>query len=84
MADKQKANGADETKEDKFRRLGVKRFSRAAERIRMISNLSNRSIYDYTEEQVEEILSRLRGEVDMVQNSFDAAGKKKPDIELAI
>ena len=47
------AGKAEETKAEKFIRLGEYRINKAIDAIGRIENLSNRSVYDYTEEQVE-------------------------------
>ena len=74
-----------ETKADKFRRLGKKRYVMAVERLRMISHLANRATYEYTDAQVDELLTKLNDEVNEIEAAFEAAkqgGKDQIDIDL--
>lgn len=48
-----------ETKSDKFKRLAIKRATKALKSIRLIGNLSDRGAYEYTEAQVEEIYDAI-------------------------
>lgn len=70
---------------EKFVSLANKRVSKALKNIRLIGNLSNRSNYDYTENDVAKILRALQDEVSACRKRFDLALKKqtgKPQFSL--
>jgi hypothetical protein len=71
-----------ETKADAFKRLAKSRVNAALDRIRLIGNLSNRSSYDYTEEQVEKIEAALVHAIAEVKMKFQPGQKNKPTFEL--
>jgi hypothetical protein len=59
-----------ETKRDKFVALAEKRVVRAVKAIRVVGNLSNKTNYDYTDEDVTKILDTLEAEVDSIRGRF--------------
>lgn len=71
---------ADETKAEKFIRLGEYRMNKAIDAIGRIENLANRSAYDYTLEQVEAMFSVLESKVAGVKAKFTAAKSKENTI----
>jgi hypothetical protein len=71
------AGKAEETKAEKFIRLGEYRINKAIDAIGRIENLSNRSAYDYTEEQVEAMFSVLESKVAEVKTKFTATKAKE-------
>ena len=71
------AEKAGETKAEKFIRLGEYRINKAIDAIGRIENLSNRSAYDYTEEQVEAMFSVLESKVAEVKTKFTATKAKE-------
>ena len=68
----------------KFVDLATKRVSKALKDIQLIGNLSNRSNYDYTDEDVAKIMKALSDELSACRKKFDLAMKKqsKPTFEL--
>jgi hypothetical protein len=60
----------------KFVELAGKRVSRGLHAIRLIGNLSNRSNYDYTDEDVQKIIRALQDELNACKKRFDLASKK--------
>ena len=60
----------------KFVELASKRVNRATQAIRTIGNLSNRSNYDWTEQDVKKIVRELRKAVKEVEDRF--LGTKGP------
>ena len=60
----------EETKAEKFVRLGEYRINKAMDAIGRIENLANRSAYDYTPEQVEAMFSVLESKVAEVRTKF--------------
>ena len=57
---------------DKFVELAEKRVNNALKYIRLIGNLSNRSNYVYTNDQVVEIFKSLEDEVRLARDKFKA------------
>jgi hypothetical protein len=68
----------------KFVALANKRVSRALKAIQLIGNLSNRSNYDYMEEDVAKIIKALQGGVNACRRRFDLASKKQDNIEFSL
>lgn len=62
-------------KRKKFEDIAVRRVNKVIKEIRLIGNLSNRSSYEYTEEDVKKILKALQREVDAVKARFEGPGK---------
>ena len=67
---------ANETKAEKFIRLGEYRMNKAMDAIGRLENLANRSAYEYTPEQVEAMFSVLESRVAEVKAKFTAAKKE--------
>ena len=59
---------------EKFIELAEKRVNRALAQIRLIGNLSNRSNYSYTEQDVAKIHRALRKALDEMKARFDSKG----------
>ena len=60
----------------KFATLASKRVNRASQAVKTIGNLSNRSNYDWTEQDVKKIVRELRRAVKEVEDRF--LGNKVP------
>lgn len=67
----------EETKAEKFVRLGEYRINKALDAISRIENLANRSAYDYTPEQVEAMFSVLESKTAEVKAKFTAVKAKE-------
>ena len=67
----------EETKAEKFVRLGEYRINKATYAIGRLENLANRSAYDYTPEQVEAMFSVLESKVAEVKAKFTAVKAKE-------
>jgi hypothetical protein len=57
-------------KRENFIRLAEGRVTRAIDAIRVIGNLSNRSNYEYTEEDSKRIIDALQGEINALKVQF--------------
>jgi len=57
-------------KRENFVRLAEARVTRAIESLRVIGNLSNRSNYEYTEEDVNKIITTLQNELKTLKGQF--------------
>jgi uncharacterized protein YeeX (DUF496 family) len=60
----------------KFVNLANKRVNRALKTIQLIGNLSDRSNYDYTREDVEKIFQALRAELKRCEERFSSLSAK--------
>jgi RNA recognition motif-containing protein len=60
----------------KFVHLAEARVNKALKDIQLIGNLSNRSNYDYTEEDVERIFKALSGEISACKKRFELSKRK--------
>lgn len=57
-------------KRGKFIELATNRMNRTIKDLRLIGNLSNRSAYEYTDEDVRKIVKTLQRELDLVKFRF--------------
>lgn len=64
----------------KFVQLAEARVSKALKDIRLIGNLSNRSNYEYTEQDAKKIYSALKKAVDEMKQRFDRNGAGEEEI----
>lgn len=68
-----------ESKESKFRRLAEKRVNVVIDGIRILSNLSNSNLYDYTDVQVKQIFDAVDNAVKKAKLSFSQKGIKSKE-----
>lgn len=66
-----------ESKRDKFIRLAETRTNKALEMIRLIGNLSNKAVYDYTDKDVDKIFKALETEIAMAKKQYNVIGGDK-------
>lgn len=66
-----------ESKRDKFIRLAENRMNNALKQIELISNLSNTSAYEYSDEDVEQIVKTLKSAIADVEHAFKLDKKNK-------
>jgi hypothetical protein len=59
---------------EKFVELAEKRVNKALKDIKLIGNLSNRSNYSYTEQDVKKITAALKKALEEMRARFDAKG----------
>jgi hypothetical protein len=57
-------------KRENFVRLAESRVTRAIEALRVIGNLSNRSNYEYNEEDIKKIINTLQTEINSLKSQF--------------
>lgn len=65
-----KLGAYNETKEEKFIRIGEYRMNKAVDAIGRLENLANRGSYEYTQEQVDVMFQALEGRVAKVKARF--------------
>ena len=71
-----------ETPEARFKRLAVKRLEKTLEGMRLLENLSRRSIYGYSDQQVRWVLRSLTEGMEGVEAAFRRGTPEKPILEL--
>lgn len=75
------AGGADETPEQKFKRLATARVNNALKKIKLIGNLAAPA-YRYTEEEVTKIIQNLKFAVEEIEAKFKKGKKKDSGFQL--
>lgn len=65
-----------ETKEERFTRVAEKRINRVLESLRVLSNCSNRRMYNWSDEQLKKIWYTIDRELRSCKQSFE---NKKPN-----
>ena len=71
-----------ETKHDKFKRLAGGRVNNALKNMRLIENLSNKSNYEYSQEDVLKIMKALKEGISDLENCFNKKIKKGSKFKL--
>lgn len=66
-----------ESKNDKFRRLATKRTNDIISKIRILGNLSNKSSYTYSDEEVQKIFKVIEDQLKDTKNSFFSKKKRQ-------
>ncbi len=61
----------EETKRQRFVRLAENRMNNALKQIELLSNLSNRRVYEYTEEDVALMVKTLKKAINNLEYSFN-------------
>ena len=67
-----------EQRHSKFRDIGARRVEDLLHRIKLLSNLSNKSNYFYTDDEVNKMFSSIRNELRKAEASFKGSEKKFP------
>lgn len=62
-------------KRAKFVELATNRVNRAIKDLRLIGNLSNRSAYEYSDEDVKKISRSLQRELDLMKTRLEGSGR---------
>lgn len=69
---------ADKDKQADFKRLAEARTNKIIDMLGLLGNLSNKSHYEYTEEQVEALFNAIQSELEIQRQRFkDASPRKK-------
>ncbi len=66
-------------KRSKFVELAEARVNRAIKDVRLIGNLSNRSAYAYSEEDVRKMFKALQKEIDAARAKFGGEGTSREE-----
>ncbi|MBI5676251.1 MAG: hypothetical protein HZC48_10580 [Nitrospirae bacterium] len=65
-----------ESRHERFKRIASKRTNDILEKIRILGNCSNKSSYEYTEEEINKIFSELDKQLKLTKGKF-LAGKRE-------
>ena len=65
----------EETKRDKFVRLAESRVNNALKQIELIGNLSNTRAYEYTKDDVDDIIRTLKSAISDLEHTFKMDNK---------
>ncbi len=71
-----------ETKSEKFVRIAENRTNRIVDLIRVLGNCSNKSTYEFSEEDVKKIFSEIDKELKIVKKMFKDALKNEEKFKL--
>lgn len=66
-----------ETKHEKFCRLAESRMNNVLKQLELLSNLSNKSSYEFSQQEIDKIIKALKNAVSDVEHSFRADNKTK-------
>ena len=66
----------EESKRRRFKRLATKRANGILYKLKVLGNCSNRSFYDYTEEDINKIFSAIEDQVRYVKGKFKSPKRK--------
>lgn len=67
---------SDETREKRFKRIATKRTNVIIQKISLLGNCSNRSSYDYTEQEVSKIFNAIDKELKQAKARFTFSKNK--------
>lgn len=71
-----------ENKSERFKRLAEKRTRKVLNEIRVLSNLSNKGLYDYTPEQLRKIFGAIRDSLMKAEARFKGEHKRGTEFKL--
>ena len=66
-----------ETKRDKFVRLAEARTNKIIDMLQLLGNCSNTSVYEYTQQDVDQIFSAIEAEVREAKKKFSRVDSSK-------
>lgn len=69
-------------RQENFKRIAESRTNKIISSISLLGNLSNRSYYDYTQEQIESIFDAIQEELDKQRNRFSDKDEPKKKFRL--
>jgi hypothetical protein len=66
-----------ESRHERFKRLASKRTNEILEKIRILGNCSNKSSYEYTEEEINKIFSEIDKQLKLTKAKFLAGRRER-------
>ncbi|KKQ89975.1 hypothetical protein A2W45_00830 [Candidatus Curtissbacteria bacterium RIFCSPHIGHO2_12_41_11] len=70
----------EESRHERFKRLATLRTNAVLEKLRLLGNLSSKTNYEYTEEELSKIFAAIDAQLRMIKALF--SGKKKKEFKL--
>ncbi len=70
----------EESRHEKFKRLATLRTNAVLEKLRLLGNLSSKTNYEYTDEEINKIFSAIDTQLRTVKSLF--SGKQKSEFKL--
>lgn len=71
-----------ETKNEKFVRVAESRTNKIIDMIRLLGNCSNKSVYEYSDDEVKKIFSAIESELKNTKNKFVGIDIKENKFKL--
>lgn len=69
-----------ESRNERFKRIATRRTNNILNQIRLLGNLSNKSTYDYSDDEVNKIFSAVESQLKISKVKFQ--GHKKKEFKL--
>jgi hypothetical protein len=66
-----------EAREQHFKRLAISRTNAVLDKLRILGNLSNKQLYNYSEEDIDKIFSAINKEIKTVRAKFEVTNQRK-------
>ena len=66
-----------ETRHERFKRIASKRTNEVLEKIRVLGNCSNKSSYEYTDEEINKIFSEIDKQLKLIQKKLLLSKREK-------
>ena len=66
-----------ESKRERFHRIATNRTNRIIDQLRLLGNCSNRSNYEYTDEEVKKIFAAIEAELKSQKTRFASSPKSE-------
>lgn len=66
-----------ESRNERFKRIATRRTNNVLNQIRLLGNLSNKSTYDYFDEEVNKIFSAIDAQLRIAKAKFHSHRKKE-------
>ena len=70
-----KVSRISENKNEKFRRLAENRTNIIIQKIQLLGNLSNKTVYDYSDEEVKKMFAAIDASLNEVKERYKTAQK---------
>ncbi len=77
LEDESPTKAAEESKRDRFVRIAERRTEAVMNRLRILANCANRSVYEYTQADVDKIFSTITREMEEARRKFERTKGKR-------
>lgn len=72
----------DESKRDRFVRIAEARTNKVLDSLRLLSNCSNKTNYEYSEKDIKKIFAEIEKEVKLTKNTFLGVDERQNKFKL--